>query len=98
MLFCFIMIMITINHNITFPEFMIEYINVTFTPLTSVFGCWEYNNRYNVLDQNGTILLSAKEQSECYYRAFCNNIRPFSMPLINPQVSIIDINVPLCAQ
>ena len=56
-------------------------------------GCWEYNNRYNLLDQNGAIVLSAKEQSHCMQRAFFNNIRAFSMPLVNPEVSIIDVNI-----
>ena len=51
-----------------------------------MFGCWEYNNRYNVLSENGDVLLSAKEESECWQRAFCANGRAFNMPLINPQV------------
>jgi len=50
-----------------------------------LFGCWEYNNKYNVLGQSGETLLSAKEQSECIQRAFCANARAFSMPLMNPQ-------------
>jgi len=50
-----------------------------------LFGCWEYNNRYNVLSENGDVLLSAKEESECWQRAFCANGRAFNMPLINPQ-------------
>ena len=62
---------------------------IIYSPFSVVFGCWEYNNKYNVLGQSGETLLSAKEQSECIQRAFCANARAFSMPLMNPQVRCI---------
>ena len=64
-------------------------IDIIYFLFSVVFGCWEYNNKYNVLDQNGDTLLSAKEQSECIQRAFCANARAFSMPLMNPQVRCV---------
>ena len=75
---------------------MINDVYIMYFPYSVVFGCWEYNNKYNVLDQNGETLLSAKEQSECIQRAFCANARAFSMPLMNPQVRCIIKKLNLC--
>ena len=72
---------------------IMKNIYIIYFPFSVVFGCWEYNNKYNVLDQNGETLLSAKEQSECIQRAFCANARAFSMPLMNPQVRCIIMNI-----
>ena len=54
---------------------------------SKVFGCWEYNNKYDLISQSGDILLNAKEQSECCERMCCANGRSFTMPFANPQVS-----------
>ena len=75
-------------HELQESHRVLALFNFSYIHLFTVFGCWEYNNRYNVLSENGDVLLSAKEESECWQRAFCANGRAFSMPLIDPQVCL----------
>ena len=38
--------------------------------------CWEYANKYKVLDENKEQIFLLKEESDCLSRYCCNNIRP----------------------
>ena len=38
--------------------------------------CWEYANKYKVLDENKEQIFLLKEESDCLARYCCNNIRP----------------------
>ena len=38
-----------------------------------VAGWWEHKNRYDVLDQDGTVLFIMKEESDCCTRMYCGN-------------------------
>ena len=44
--------------------------------LFKVLQCWEYANKYKVLDENKEQIFLLKEESDCLARYCCNNIRP----------------------
>ena len=44
-----------------------------------VFGCYEFDNRYLLLDQYGSQLFYLKEDSTVCMRCFCKNARELSL-------------------
>ena len=48
-----------------------------------MIGLWEYKNHYQIKNEDGEVLLTAKEESECCERICCANARPFEMPVVD---------------
>ncbi len=44
-----------------------------------VLECWEYVNKYDVWDENGTQVFFLKEESDCCARMCCANARPLQV-------------------
>ena len=61
-----------------------------------MLGCWEYKNHYRVLDEFGNHLMLAKEESTCMDRWCCDNMRPFSMSIVdNYENEVLKFDRPL---
>ena len=44
-----------------------------------VLECWEYTNKYDVMDDSGNPLFFMKEESGCCARMCCANARPLEV-------------------
>ena len=64
-----------------------------------VAGWWEHKNRYDVLDQDGTVLYIMKEESDCCTRMYCGNGRDFKMTFEDTDGQVLlDFDRPLRCQ
>ena len=52
--------------------------NVFFFP---VMECWEYQNKYDVADENGEQTFFLKEESSCLMRSCCANARELEVSM-----------------
>ena len=47
----------------------------------SVMECWEYQNKYDVADENGEQTFFLKEESSCLMRSCCANARELELSM-----------------
>jgi hypothetical protein len=47
----------------------------------SVMECWEYQNKYDVADENGEQTFFLKEESSCLMRSCCANARELEVSM-----------------
>ena len=52
-----------------------------FTFFFSVMECWEYQNKYDVADENGEQTFFLKEESSCLMRMCCANARELEVSM-----------------
>ena len=52
-----------------------------FTFFFSVMECWEYQNKYDVADENGEQTFFLKEESSCLMRSCCANARELEVSM-----------------